>query len=283
MKRQSSKRSYRHCYRWGRCWCHQWRDRAVKDHTGTVTDRAVKDHTGTVTDEAAVGVIWSQPDSLQADDARRRAAVFLRLVSQQVLFVAELLATVWVAAFMQRPRHYQVVTDGLLLLLLALPIATDDLSCWLTPVVLCTVQHLSLSTEMRANYSTVCKVLLFVTVHVDMAYRHLFQAADKLYENQLKADSLRANSSVLVSEMHTRTLFTRRRSWSFAEYCKHFVARLNDVRAFGYNSARSERIWMKFGNSESMVWSCPWQILGAISAEAASGGRAEILFFLSIK
>ena len=28
-----------------------------------------------------------------------------------------------------------------------------------------------------------------------------------------------------------------------------------------------------------MVWSCPWQILGAIRAEAASGGRAEILFF----
>jgi len=42
-------------------------------------------------------------------------------------------------------------------------------------------------------------------------------------------------------------MITRRRSWSFAEYCKHFVARLNDVHAFGYNSAGSERIWMKFG------------------------------------
>ena len=42
-------------------------------------------------------------------------------------------------------------------------------------------------------------------------------------------------------------LITRRRSLSFAEYYKHFVARLNDVRAFGYNSAGSERIWMKFG------------------------------------
>jgi len=111
--------------------------------------------------------------------------VFLRLVSQQVLFVAELLAAVWVAAFMQRPRHYQVITDELLLLL-ALPIATDDLSCWLTPVILCTVQHLSLSTEMRANYTTVCKVLLFVTVHANMAYRHLFQAACKSYEINLK-------------------------------------------------------------------------------------------------
>jgi len=33
------------------------------------------------------------------------------------------------------------------------------------------------------------------------------------------------------------------------------------------------------GNSESMVWSCPWQILGAIRVEVASGGRAEISFF----
>ena len=40
-------------------------------------------------------------------------------------------------------------------------------------------------------------------------------------------------------------MFTRRRS--FAEYWKHFVVRLNDVHAFGYNSAGSERIWMKFG------------------------------------
>jgi len=43
------------------------------------------------------------------------------------------------------------------------------------------------------------------------------------------------------------TVITRRRSSSFAEYCKHFVARLNDVHAFGYNSAGSEWIWMKFG------------------------------------
>ena len=38
---------------------------------------------------------------------------------------------------------------------------------------------------------------------------------------------------------------TRRRS--FAEHWKYFVARFNDVHAFGYNSAGSERIWMKFG------------------------------------
>jgi len=42
-------------------------------------------------------------------------------------------------------------------------------------------------------------------------------------------------------------LLTRRRSCSFADYWKHFMARFNDVRAFGYNRAGSERIWMKIG------------------------------------
>jgi len=44
-----------------------------------------------------------------------------------------------------------------------------------------------------------------------------------------------------------RDYYARRRSCSFAEYWKHFVARFNDVHASGYNSAGSERIWMKFG------------------------------------
>ena len=60
---------------------------------------------------------------------------------------------------------------------------------------------------------------------------------------------------------------------------KYFVARLNDVRAFGYNSTGSERIWMKFGELRVYGLELSWQILGAIRAEAASGGRAEILFF----
>ena len=42
-----------------------------------------------------------------------------------------------------------------------------------------------------------------------------------------------------------------------------------EVNGFGWN----------LGNSESVVCSCPWQTLGAIRAEAASGGRAEFLFF----
>jgi len=44
---------------------------------------------------------------------------------------------------------------------------------------------------------------------------------------------------------------------SFAKYWKYFVARFNDVHAFGYNFAGSERIWMKFGNSEYIVWIWP--------------------------
>jgi len=42
-----------------------------------------------------------------------------------------------------------------------------------------------------------------------------------------------------------------------------------DVNGFGWN----------LGNSEYIVCSCPWQILGAIRAEAIAGPRAEILFF----
>ena len=37
------------------------------------------------------------------------------------------------------------------------------------------------------------------------------------------------------------------------------------------------------GNSEYIVWSWPWQILGAIRAEARVGDLAEVLFFLSGK
>ena len=69
---------------------------------------------------------------------------------------------------------------------------------------------------------------------------------------------------------------TRRRS--FAEYWKYFVARFNDVHAFGYNSAGSEQIWMKFGE---LSW--PREILGVIRAEARAGDLVEVLFFLSAK
>ena len=41
----------------------------------------------------------------------------------------------------------------------------------------------------------------------------------------------------------------------FADYWKYLVARFNDVHAFGYNSAGSERIWMKFSEFRVyIVW-----------------------------
>ena len=50
-----------------------------------------------------------------------------------------------------------------------------------------------------------------------------------------------------VSVHCVTSLITPRRSSSFAEYRKRFMARLNGVDAFGYNSAGSEPIWIKFG------------------------------------
>ena len=88
-------------------------------------------------------------------------------------------------------------------------------------------------------------------------------------------------------------IITRWRSWSFAEYCKHYVARLNDLHAFGYNSAGSERIWMKFGELQVYCLNCIFcivycllyivlQIFGAIRAEARAGILAEVLFFCQV-
>jgi len=42
-----------------------------------------------------------------------------------------------------------------------------------------------------------------------------------------------------------------------------------EVNGFGWN----------LGQSEYIVWSWPWQIMGAIRAEERAGARAEILFF----
>jgi len=54
-----------------------------------------------------------------------------------------------------------------------------------------------------------------------------------------------AVTSILQWLEHSVFFITRRAS--FAEYWKYFVTRFNDVHAFGYNSAGSERMWMKFG------------------------------------
>ena len=45
-----------------------------------------------------------------------------------------------------------------------------------------------------------------------------------------------------------------------------------EVNGFGWN----------LGNSEYIVWSWPWQILGAIRAEARAGDLAEVLFFCQV-
>ena len=71
---------------------------------------------------------------------------------------------------------------------------------------------------------------------------HFFQSIDCL--NAPLRQVISRTPVVYCIHVHS-LLVTRRRS--FAEYWKYFVARFNDVHAFGYNSAGSERIWMKFG------------------------------------
>jgi len=60
------------------------------------------------------------------------------------------------------------------------------------------------------------------------------------------------------------------------------VARLNDVNAFGYNSAGSERIWMKFGELRVHVYCLELSLtfLGAIHAEAAAAAQASFVFIV---
>ena len=58
---------------------------------------------------------------------------------------------------------------------------------------------------------------------------------------------LQAKCPGFIGNLTASKFITRRRSCTFAEYWKHFVAPFNDVHAFGYNYAGSERIWMKFG------------------------------------
>ena len=58
-------------------------------------------------------------------------------------------------------------------------------------------------------------------------------------------ESASFNLRQVMCSVDRNSMITRRRS--FAKYWKYFVARFNDVHAFGYNFAGSERIWMKFG------------------------------------
>ena len=51
----------------------------------------------------------------------------------------------------------------------------------------------------------------------------------------------------------------------------------NGFHAFGYNSAESELIWMKFEHCETNIGGWPWRILGTIRA-ATIWEEAEICF-----
>jgi len=61
------------------------------------------------------------------------------------------------------------------------------------------------------------------------------------------------------------------------------MVRFDGVHAFGYNSAGSEPIWMKFGAfSEYIVCRWLWLILSAIRAEARARERGEVLFLCQV-
>ena len=78
-------------------------------------------------------------------------------------------------------------------------------------------------------------------------------------------------------------LFYSARSCSFAEYWIRFMARFNGVHAFGYNSAGSEPIWMKFG----ALWvQClcrwHWQILARSAQKRQRESEAKFCFFCEV-
>jgi len=58
------------------------------------------------------------------------------------------------------------------------------------------------------------------------------------------------------------------------------VARLNDVDAFGYNSAGSERIWMKFGARRAHCLELALADFGRDSRKSESGSTCQ--FFCQV-
>ena len=77
-------------------------------------------------------------------------------------------------------------------------------------------------------------------------------------------------------------IITRRRSWSLAQYCKHFVARLNDVHAFGYNSAGSELIWMKCGELQACFLELSLANFGREPRRSGSGSASRNFVFCTL-
>jgi len=66
------------------------------------------------------------------------------------------------------------------------------------------------------------------------------------------------------------------------EYWKYFVAHFNDVHAFGYNFARSQWIWMKFGELRLYCLELAFADFGSDPCRSESG-RPCGSFFLSGK
>ena len=112
-----------------------------------------------------------------------------------------------------------------------------------TPACLCSCQWWTVWTYLAT-------VNLFSLYLMNFMFHTTLDAVGnilRVHYKSMKCDVLLSQGSVSTLFRWGERVFTRRRSWSFAEYCKYFVSRLNDVRAFGYDSAGSERIWMKFG------------------------------------
>ena len=91
---------------------------------------------------------------------------------------------------------------------------------------------------------------------IDKIFKHTALRSFSLHKAALLYSPSIGNTLWRVSTMFTRSAITP-----------------PEVNGFGWN----------FGNSENIAWSWPWQILGAIRAEARAGDLAEVLFFLSGK
>jgi len=66
-----------------------------------------------------------------------------------------------------------------------------------------------------------------------------------------------------------------------ADYWKHFADRFGGDHKFGYNSAKSEPIWMKFGALRVHCWGLALADFGRYPRSSASLGAKRI--FLSGK
>jgi len=90
---------------------------------------------------------------------------------------------------------------------------------------------------------------------------------------------------VFINSLHSVSLelVTRRRNCSFVEYWKHIVAPLNDVHEFDYNSAGSDRIWMKFVALRAYCLELVLTDFGRDPRKATAGARADFFCFFFVR